>query len=314
MIRVSSEQVAQNVLYGIQDSYSKLSTAISQSNSGLAIQQPSDNPAGTTKVLDFNNQIADLTQYDNNMSTASGFMSTSSSALTSISNLLQQANQIGLEAANGTNDSTDLQGLASQIGDIITQVAQLGNTQYGSQYVFAGQQTSTIPFAQGAQGDYQYNGGTAASSDSAINITVGQNQSMQINVPGEQAISSLICGSAGPPAVASILGKLQTDIADGDTSAISSANSSQSDLGQLSTAMSAITDANATLGSQITQLTNMQNTNKATITSLTGFASSIEDVDLPTALVSLQSAQTAYQAALESASQTMQNSLLNYLK
>jgi flagellar hook-associated protein 3 FlgL len=314
MMRVSTDQVSQTVLNGIENTYSNLSTALTQTNTGLAIQQPSDNPAGTTQVLNFNAQISELNQYDNNMSTASSFMSTSSTALTNISNLLEQANQIGLEAANGTQSSSQLQGLAGQIGDIITQLGQLGNTQYNDQYVFAGQQTTQQPFVGTANGGYQYNGGSDTNGTGAMNMTVGQNQTMQINVPGDQVLSSLICGQAGPPAVASILGKLQSDIASGATSLISNANADTSDLGQLNTAMNSITNANATLGLQIDQITNMQNTNKATITSLTSFASKIEDVDLPTAIVGLQSAQTAYQAALQSASQSMQNSLLNYLK
>ncbi len=296
-MRVSSTQIINNSLLGIQQSYSQLNTAQSQLDTGLQLQQPSDNPAGTQQVLDFQERVAEITQYSKNIDSAKGFLSTIDSALGTVSNLTQQARSLVVQGATGTVDQTTQSALATQLGTIIKQIASVGNTTYGAQYVFSGQRTNTAPLQSGASG-YTYAGGTAATGDAALNYQIGRNQTVQVNVTGDQVFVPLL----------NTLTKAQNDIAGGSTVAASA------DLAQIDTQLTTVLNAQGDAGSKVNLLTQTQQSQALSQQNYTKDISNIEDANLPKTIVALQTAQTAYTAALTATSRTFQNSLLDFLK
>jgi flagellar hook-associated protein 3 FlgL len=296
-MRVSTLQVAENSLFNITNAYSRLADAQSEVGTGLQLQQPSDNPVGTAQVLGYQAQSAMITQYNSNMDQANGFLSTSSSALSNLTNLVQQARTYALQGASQNNSQQTLEGLATQVQDIINQVGNIGNSTYGSRYVFAGQRTTTPPLVANGNG-FNYAGGSVATNDAAVNVAVGNGQSMQINVSGDQVFTPLL----------SALGQLRDDLASGASSTLS-----RTDVANLDTQLNNIEAVNADMGSKIQQITQNQQRNQLTLTNLTQFVSNIQDADMPKAIVGLQTAQTAYQAAAEATAYSFQTSLLNFL-
>ena len=296
-MRISSSQITDSSLFQIQQTYSRFASAQAEVNTGKKIQKPSDDPSGTSQVLDFQEQMAEISQYSRNINNAKNFLATTETALSSVVSLTHQARSIAVQAANGTNSASAQSALAGQLNDIISQIASIGNTTYGSQYVFSGQRTNTAPLQSGPSG-YTYNGGTTATGDGDIHVDIARSQSVKINVTGDQVFVPLL----------TTLSKVSNDIAGGSLSNVSS------DLANIDTQLNTAQAAQADTGSKVTLLQQTLNNDTSTTNSLTAFVSNLQDADIPTAVVSLQTAQTAYNAALAATSRSFQNSLLDFIK
>lgn len=297
-VRVGTMELAQSSLQAIMDAYARYDSAQKVVATGLQIQTVSDNPAGAAQVMDFNAQSAELQQYATNIQQAQTFLSTTDSSLRSATSLVQQARTLVIQAANGSYSSTDLAGMASQIQSIITQIADLGNTTQGNRYVFGGQETESPPIVNSGSG-YAYAGGTAAAGTGSLTLTVDRGQSIQTNVTGDQVFTPLLAA----------LQTAHDDIAAGSTSQLS-----QQDLAAMDSQLNNLLGIRADIGGRLNQLTQLSNRNSSMQQSLTQFTARLQDANVPQAAVALQSAQTAYQAALQVTASGLQVSLLDYLK
>ena len=86
-------------LLGIMSAYERFDNAQRRVNTGKQLQVPSDNPSGTADTLGFREKVSELDQYGKNMNEAKGYMSTSETALDSVSQLLRQARTIAATRA-----------------------------------------------------------------------------------------------------------------------------------------------------------------------------------------------------------------------
>jgi flagellar hook-associated protein 3 FlgL len=79
------------------------------------------------------------------------------------------------------------------------------------------------------------------------------------------------------------------------------------------TASEGVNNVTASNGDVYTQLQNAVTQQQSMSTLYKGFASNLQDVDMPTAITQLNQDQTALQAAMQVTAQLGKNSLLNYL-
>ena len=163
---------------------------------------------------------------------------------------------------------------------------------------FAGQRTDTAPVLATTAG-YKYVGGTQATNDGDLTLDIGRSDSVKINVTGDQVFVPLLAA----------LGKLSNDVANGAVSVVS-----RDDLAQVDTQLNNVLSVRADMGSKINRLTTTATRNDVTKDNYTKLISDIENADIPSSVVELQTAQTAYQAALTATSRSFQNSLLDFLK
>jgi flagellar hook-associated protein 3 FlgL len=297
-IRVSSSQIVDSSLAGISSAYARYADAQQKLNTGKQLNVPSDNPSGFAQSLDFTQQISEIDQYGKTLDHARGFIATSESALGDVSTALREARTLAVQGANYNPDDQARQAIATQIQDIINQLGTIGNTTYGSQHVFAGQRTTTAPFTSNGAG-FTYSGGTAATYDADVNLDVGRGETLKTNVTGDQVFT---------PALTA-LANLRDDVANGKTITVS-----QQDISALDDQISNVLTVRADFGSKINRIDATKQRNDLTKVNFTKFVSDIQDTDLPTAVVNLQTSQTAYQAALQSTVRAFQTSLLDFLK
>ena len=287
-MRITNSLQYQTLNSNIESSLETLNTTQSQISSGKKIQTFSDDAAGASQALSVRSALGDNAQYQRDATAATSFLSASEGALSSATSVLQSARQIAVAGANSTETPDSLTALGDQVDGAIQQLSAAANTQSGGRYLFGGTKTTTPPFD--ATQTYQGNSG-------AINSTLGPNASIQINTDGAAAF--------GPAFTA--LQNLKTHLAAGDATAISG------DIGAVDTALSALNTASATAGAKANQATaatqQLTRAQSDYQTSLSG----LEDVDLASAYVQLQSATNVYQASLSVTAKAFQYSLSDYL-
>jgi flagellar hook-associated protein 3 FlgL len=213
-----------------------------------------------------------------------------------MANILNSAQTLAVQGANDTYSADDRTSMATQVDNQIQEMLTLGNTQVNGQYIFGGYQTSTQPFTATTTGT-SVTGVTYNGDSGMMPEEINQGDIINKNVPG----SSL---TAAGTDVYNALINFRNDLQNNDATAITA------DIGTLQSAYNSITTMNTDIGGKLQRTTDVSSTLTNTNTTLTGIQSSLEDVDMPTAMTNFQLQQNVYQSALTSISQMMQQTTL----
>ena len=93
-----------------------------------------------------------------NVTANQSYMTTTDSALSSMSSLLSQAQSPPWRSSARPPPTDQRTAAAQQINQDIQALMNLGNEQFNGRYLFAGSNTTVMPFTTLANGDIQYNG------------------------------------------------------------------------------------------------------------------------------------------------------------
>jgi flagellar hook-associated protein 3 FlgL len=287
-----------DMLAAIQQSEQSLQTALQQVSTGKSVTLPSDNPAAEANMVQNTIETANVDQYTQNASSALSMVQTADSALSSVVTSLTSAISLGTEGANGTSSSANQQAIATQVQGILSSVVSQANLSYQGVYVFGGTASTTVPYSvdSTSPSGYTYNGNTGVNS-----VPVGDQMSVQVNIPGSQIFSNTSTNVIGS------LSSLVTALQSGDTSAISTATAA------VSSAMAYVSQQRVVYGNAESQLNSQETYLQQETVSLSSQATSLVGVDMATAATTLSQAETDNNAALAAAAKVVPNSLLNYL-
>jgi flagellin len=152
--------VAQNNLSGSQ---SLLAQSLTRLSSGLKINSASDDAAGLAIAQQFTTQVNGTNQAINNANDAVSEAQTAAGALTTIVNNLQSIRTLAVEAANGSNSTSDRAALDSQVQQQIAEI-----TQIASQTTFNGANV-----LNGSAGTTVYQVGANVGNTISVNLSTG---------------------------------------------------------------------------------------------------------------------------------------------
>ena len=288
-----------DLLAALNDNQQQINDDLEQISSGRSVNQPSDNPAAAAALVVNADQTSRANQFLSSISTVSGELQSADSTLNSVTTALQQAISLGVEGANGTLNASDQQALAVQVQGIQSQLVNLANLAYQGNYVFAGTATSTPPYVL----DSTSSSGVTYQGNSGVNsITVGNQYTVQTNLPGSQLFSS------SSNDVFQAIQDLITGLQSGNATAISTA------VGELTNASNYIDQQRVFYGNTISQLNAQTTYLNSETTQLSQQQNTLGAANMPAVISNLESAQVSRQATLESMSNTLQNNLFNYLR
>ncbi len=302
--RVTEQMTAQNLLANINQALDRIDTTQQQLSTGKRINQPSDDPYGTSLALQLNNQLANLTSYSNSVTDATGWTQASNSALTNITNAVQRIRELTISAANGTQTLGDMQATGTEVNQLIDEIKQEANTQYNGQYVFSGSATGTQPYPTGASDVY---GGNTAQ----VVRMIGPNTSLNI---GANLSGVLGSGQTNPgqPAGDGLLLNTLRNIA-GDMQSGNASSLSGTDLAQLDTNFGSLTGLTANVGSTQERLQMAASRIESLQTSETQALSNTQDADMAQTEIDFSTQQAALTAALQAGAHIVQQSLMDFL-
>jgi flagellar hook-associated protein 3 FlgL len=259
----------------------------SELSSGVSITALSQNPVGSGQNVLMLNQIQQDDSFTQSSSLVTGQLQVADSALGSVVTNLTSAISLATSANNGTMNSSDVKSIANQISGILNEVESLANTSYQGQYIFAGGQTGTAPFATSAAASPAV---TTYNGDADVNYLESPNgQKIQLNVPGNQ----IFLGS-GANSVFGALNSLVADYASGTVNTTQAVNDTEA----LSTALNYVSQQRVTIDNSITQVSAASEAVTNVQTQLTGAQTNLMQADIPAISTQLSQAETQ-QTALE---------------
>lgn len=188
---------------GLQKSTEKLS-------SGYKINRAADDAAGLSISEKMRNQIRGLNKASDNAQDGISLVQTAEGALNEVHSMLQRMSELAVQAANGTNATTDRTALNDEVQQLKTEIQRVGSTtQFNKMNIL--------------------DGGFSAGTKKALQVGANANQTISIAI---SALKSVVG--------ASLAGALKIDTATNAQSAITTVQSSIEKLSTLRSKLGAV--------------------------------------------------------------------------
>lgn len=286
-----------DILAALAQTRQQINSDEQQIASGQSVNVPSDNPAAAAVLIQNANQISQADEFQRSIGSIQGQVQEADSALNAVTTALHRAISLGVEGANGTVNSADRIAIATEVQGIQNQLLSLANLSYQGNYVFAGTANQAAPYVL----DSTSSAGVRYQGNSGVNqVTLGNQFSLQVNLPGSQLFSS--SGGDVFQSIQNLITSLQTGTGIGTavTEVGSAAGHIDAQRVFYGNALNQLTAQQTYLSSETTQLAQQQNT--------------AGGADLTAVISNLSTAQTSVQATLAAVGQTAHTNLFEYLK
>jgi flagellar hook-associated protein 3 FlgL len=298
-IRFTNDILSRQTLFDLEHITEKLSKTQAQLSSGKRITAPEDDPYGSGRAVALRNDLADVQQYQVNIHDASAWTQTTDSALGNVTNLLQRARELTVEAANGTQNADSRMAISAEMTQIKASLQAQANSTYNGRYIFSGTATDVAPYPTNSY----------AGTLLPVQRLIAPGEIVKVNIDGPAAFGTT---AAGPPATKSVFDVMDSIIA--DLNAGNSGALQTTALTDLDASFTTALNARTTVGALSNRLETQANRLSVQELSVTDLLSKTEDADMAKTLISYSQTQTAYQAALQAGAKIIQPTLMDFLR
>ncbi len=305
-MRITENGLTAQVLKSITDSYGKLAEAQEQLATSKRINRPSDDPLGSSLVLRFQATTASLEEYQRSTDAAQEWLENTATALTQVTDVLEQAKEIAVQGSSDTGSDTRTS-LAAQANQLLESLVSLSGTRFSDRYIFGGTQTATAPF--GVTRDPTNDQITAVTAnpqgiDGTVSAAVADGVRIQTNMPGDRVFTQT---SSQTVDLFSELIQLRDALAADDASGVAAT------LDDLTKGMTQVSDASGQVGVNVQRLEAVRTQNTNDLQRIEELRSGLQDADIAEVYLELQKQQNAFQASLAAGARALQMSLLDFL-
>ena len=199
-----------------------LQSGIARTQMQLATERriltPADDPVASARALEVSQAQEMNAQFATNRMNARSSLSHVETTLQDAGNLLQDIQQLAVNAGNGTMVKTDREALATELEGRLEDLLGVANTTDGSGgYLFSGYMATTQPFTR-TQGGAQYQG-----DQGQRQLQVGASRKLPLSASGSAVFEAIPTGN----------GSFQTQAAGANTGAAVISSGSVTDRSQL---------------------------------------------------------------------------------
>lgn len=290
--RITSLGMQRSSLYNMQTNMASVSALQAQLSSGKKVTKPSDDPASAAQMLSLRADQGRTDQYNRNTSDASSWLNTVDSTLQTSSSTLRRARDLVVQGGSGALAQVSKNALATEIDGIKSDLMAQANTTYLGRTVFAGtsdagkayDSTYTWTGTAGGTVDRQVSDATSVRVDSDARAVFGEGATSVFATL--DSISATLRAGGDPSSALATLDQHATNI----QTELASVGAREN---QVDAATTDLTDKEASVKTQL---------------------SNIEDIDLASVVLQLQSANVTYQAALGATAKVLTPTLMDFLK
>jgi flagellar hook-associated protein 3 FlgL len=300
-MRITPSMTSDNALYHLQQGRSKLERLQEQISSQVQYNRPSDDPISTRQLLDLDERLSQEDQYASNIKKAKIWLNVSDTALQGMNDTFTLIKRTAGSIINGSSDPADQASVVTQLKEFKNTLVDLGNTQLGEQYLFAGFKDDTPPFSRAAN--------TYGGTTDVINTDIANNNSkLPLNVTGDKLLTSV-----GPGGI-NVLNEIDNLITaiqappGGNVAAIRAATKN------IESAATELKGAISSVAGRLMRLDNAQKLIDQNRNTINGIVTDIQGVDLLKAGTELTQQKTGFEAALSATAKITQLSLMDYIK
>ena len=311
-MRISTSWAQQTSVNSMLNQQSKLNQTQMQMNAGKKILTPSDDPAAASRIIDLNQSIKQTEQYQSNINAASQRLTLEDGVLQSSFDILNRIKELGVQGLNATYNSDDRATIATEMEELNKQLVGYANTQNANgEYLFSGFKSTTQPFSKDPNnaGAYSYAGDTNQRS-----IQIGETRQIADGDPGNNVFGTPTGGGPSPSAVL-VPGSITNifEAIDQFAKDLRANAPNQASLGDVSSALGKILNAQSSVGARLNALDSQEGFNTDYVLNTKTVLSETEDLDYAEAVSRFTQQTVALQASQQAFAQVKKLSLFNYL-
>ncbi len=210
-LRITDQGLANARIGWISAGRTKLAEQERAISSGVQLEQPSDDPAAAAQLMRHDIRLQRITQYQRNANNARLWVASADSALLSVSNNLNRAKTLGVQAGNDILGGVENAALAADIRAVAAEIRTSANTKVSGRAIFAG--TADTPDAYDTADTYMGDAGV-------VELTIDTGESVVIGSSGPDVFGVSNGGDPMNGSVFEVLNALADAVEIGDTAAV----------------------------------------------------------------------------------------------
>lgn len=295
-MRLSEQSRAHNQMRFMSQATERADRVQRQLSTNRRIERASDDPTGASMAMQHRKNIAFEAQMRRNLENGTAFLNVTESALDGVTELLQRSRELTVQGATGTLGPNEKTNIAAELNQIIQQLAQVANTNFGGAYIFSGHQTQTAAY------------NLAGNPPAAVTWQGDSGQRVR-QISAQDAVAVNVIGD-------SVFGTMFDDlIALRDNLNANAPTTTVNDsLADIDRALDRVLNARADVGARLNRFEATTNRSLEADTNLQELRAGIEDIDITETIIQFTAAQNALEAALGAIGRTSNMSLLNFLR
>ena len=294
-MRITQRTLADNNIRNMGANLSAIAKLNDQISSGKALTRPSDSPSGTSTAMRTRTDLAANDQYTFNISQASTTLAAADGALGTMGDMLRRVRDLTTQAAStGSQSPKSLQALSTEVAGLRDGLLAMANRTVNGRPVFGGATSGTDAYsATGA-----FTGRTGVPQ----NVRISTTESVRTDIDGPSAFG------VGTDDVFALVGAIAGEMTSTPTGDLTGR------LADIDTALARLTTARTEVGVRVNRVDTVKSVNADNVLALKSQLADVEDIDPAKAYLELTLRQNAYQAALAASSQSVQTSLVDYIR
>jgi flagellar hook-associated protein 3 FlgL len=205
-MRITFGMTASTSLRNIQLNQERMATVENQLTSSSKINKPSDDPIGAARAIGLQESIDQAKQYLKNIDQGNAWLNQTDSTLGAVTQDIQRARELAVQAANGTLSPSDRRAIQLEIGQLQQSVLDLSHAKVGSYFIFSGSKSDKQGYMAAVSSKvsaaaYQGND-SAVQREVTPGVAVGVNADARATFdPVFKALSQVMAGLAPSGAV-----------------------------------------------------------------------------------------------------------------
>lgn len=294
-MRVPNSVVLRTIRRNIEGQSQRLHEKQLEVGTGKRINRPSDDPYGAMRTQQLYSRENKLNQYERNANFAKTWLAETESAISNTSEIIMKMKELATQMASSQFSAVNREDSAELVDEMRDHLLALGNTKVGGRSIFAGYQTDSPAFLP----DASYSG-----DNGDIWLHMDEQLQLNLNLTGDQVFQS---DAAGKNAIET-LEDFATALRNNDqnnvmTTVMDELNYAFDNLGQHLTRV----------GAKVNSMSTAQAKSEESRVQTKDQLGVIEEVDIVKAATEMQSASSAFEAALMSSAKIGKLSLVNFI-
>lgn len=299
-IRITSTMMSNQNLRNLNNNLNTMNNLSNQSSTGKRINKASDDPVGTTYALRYRAELNSNKQYQTNTDNAESWLNYSDTVMGQAGDIMTRIKELTTQASTGTTEKGGLTAVSDELKELKKQLVDIGNSQLTGKYIFNGQQSEVKPYEL-SDSVTSYSG--VKTDTGSITYGISEQVSLGVSTSGNDFFGN----TSETDNVFSILDRLTTAMDSGDSSTVSS------ELDNIQSRATKMSAARSEVGAKTNRVELVKSRLQDRELNVTTLQSNVEDADISDVLIKTTTAQTIYQAALQTSASVMKMSLVNFL-
>ncbi|OBY79940.1 flagellar hook protein [Paenibacillus sp. KS1] len=297
-MRITQSMMSSSMMKNLQNNYKRLDKYQEQLMTNRRLNRPSDDPVGVASALHYRAEISSTTQFTENVEDADSFMKFTDTVMNEATQIVQKLSELAVQGGTDTVPADARENIAREVEQLYTHLVSLGNSQFKGRYIFNGQRTNQQPYPEDpANEKYTLDAGV-------VQYQVGAGIYVDVNMLGDKVFGKF--GDADN--LFTIVNDMKTALLSDNTGGIAGA------IPKLQGALEKLVIGQAEVGAKQNRLEFTTSRLEDLNMNYVSLQSATEDIDMPKVITELKTAESIFQASLDTIARISRPSLLDFLR